>query len=125
MQSLGEKSVANGHRKRANQSQNEGFEGWREFCREKVLWFQTVASRSSTTGPRALRRGRVSNGESVRGGQAGPGILNQRLLSDWAAALYFYFIAVLGTVAFFLTYFFYGRRHTTLLAGLLFEIYCY
>ena len=75
--------------------------------------------------PRALRRGRVSNGESVRGGQAGPGILNQRLLSDWAAALYFYFIAVLGTVAIFLTYFFYGRRHTTLLAGLLFEIYCY
>ena len=107
MQSLGEKSVANGHRKRANQSQNEGFEGWREFCREKVLWFQTVASRSSTTGPRALRRGRVSNGESVRGGQPGPGIWHQRLLSDRAAALYFILSQhwnSVGTAAFFLTF---------------------
>ena len=78
--------------------------------------------------PRALRRGRVSNGESVRGGQPGPGIWHQRLLSDRAAALYFILSQhwnSVGTAAFFLTYFFYGRRHTTLLAGLLFEIYCY
>ena len=57
--------------------------------------------------PRALRRGRVSNGESVRGGQPGPGIWHQRLLSDRAAALYFILSQhwnSVGTAAFFLTF---------------------
>ena len=122
MQSLGEKSVADGHRKRANQSQNEEFE---EFCREKVLWFQTAASRSSTKSLAkrqskqwwicAWRASWTWNLESTSTQ------CRQRL----GSSTLFYFIAALGTVAFFLTYFFYGRHHTTLLAGLLFEIYCY